>query len=339
MAEAALRPVTHETHETFFSQAQFIRAVAAASPSGGRVLKIPVPGCGPAREMYALEEVDHFGRRTISLGPFGLYASPGWDRELNPAVVKRIVARLTGIRTTRLVWTVRFDHRSLAEALTSCGLKSRQHATHVLPLGEPYDRIFSRFTATIRNQIRRAKHDGVVVEEINDESRLREYYAIYERLAQAQLRSWRYPFELFQQLLAIKNGVRILAAVHHGLMLGGGIFIRDGCSERYWHSAADRGDRRLFPTCAILDRAIRDACANNATFFGFGGSIGKPSLEQFKTFWGAQREQYWEFEWRSPLWTRLSALKSRLRPSVTRSLSDTPGVVTENMSMSRSNAQ
>src|SRR5262249_27682288 len=159
--------------------------------------------------MYALEEIDRFRRRTISLGPFGLYASPGWDRELHRTVVKRIVARLTGIRTTRLVWTVRFDHRSLAEALTSCGLQSQQHATHVLPLDEPYDRIFSRFTSTIRNQIRRAQREGVIVEEISDERRLREYYAIYEQLAEAQRRAWRYPFELFQQLLTIKGGVRM----------------------------------------------------------------------------------------------------------------------------------
>jgi hypothetical protein len=335
LAKAALSPVTHETHETFFSQAQFIRAVAAVSQSGGRVLKIPVSGCGPAREMYALEESDRLGRRTISLGPFGLYASPGWDRELHPAVVKRIVARLTGIRTTRLVWTVRFDHRSLAEALAKCGLKSRQHATHVLPLDEPYDRIFSRFTPTIRNQIRRAHREGVTVEEINGEPRLREYYAIYEQLADAQRRDWRYPFELFQQLLTIKGGVRILAAVHDGRMLGGGVFIHDGCSERYWHGAADRGDTRLFPTCAILDRAIRDACANHATFFGFGGSIGKPSLEQFKTFWGAKREPYWEFEWLSPLWTRVSQIKGRLRSS---SMGEwlKPDVATERTSIPRS---
>jgi hypothetical protein len=262
--------------------------------------------------MYALEEVDRFGRREIALGPFGLYASPGWDRELHPAVVKRIVERLTGIRTTHLVWTVRFDHRSLADALTSCGLKSRQYATHVLPLDEPYDRIFSRFTPTIRNQIRRAQREGVTVEAINDEPCLREYYAIYEQLADAQRRAWRYPFELFQQLLAIKGGVRILGAFHHGRMLGGGVFIHDGCSERYWHGAAYR-DTRLFPTCAILDRAIREACANDATFFGFGGSIGNPSLEQFKTFWGAKREPYWEFDWRSPLWTRVSEFKCRCR--------------------------
>jgi lipid II:glycine glycyltransferase (peptidoglycan interpeptide bridge formation enzyme) len=337
LAKAALRSLTPDTHETFFSQAQFIRAVAAASQSGGRVLKIPVSGCGPEREMYALEEVDRCGRRTISLGPFGLYASPGWNRELHRAVVKRIVSRLTGIRTKRLVWTVRFDHRSLAEALTSCGLKSRQHATHVLPLDEPYDRIFSRFTATIRNQIRRACREGVTVEEINDEPRLREYYTIYEQLADAQRRDWRYPFELFQQLLAIRGGVRILAAFHHGRMLGGGVFIHDGCSERYWHGAAHRDGRRLFPTCAILDRAIRDACANHATFFGFGGSIGKPSLEQFKTFWGARREAYWEFEWQSPLWARVSEIKGRFQSS---SIGEwlKPSVATERTSIPRSDA-
>jgi hypothetical protein len=301
------------TNETFFSQIEFIRAVANCSQGEKRVFPIRVLGSGPDRYMYGIEELDRYGRRSVSLAPFGLYASPGWEGELECATLRGIVRRLTGVRTLSFNWTIRFDHTALAEGLTSLGFRSTEHRTHILPLDSDYEKVFAGFTATIRNQIRRSHREGVSVKEVSDHASVRDYHAIYDALSEMQRRGFVYPLALFHELVAIPGAVRLLVAIWQGRIIGGGIFVHDGCSDRYWHGAADRAYANLFPNCAILDYAIRESCTRGSSFLNFGGSVGKASLEQFKSFWGAKLEKYWTFEWANPLWSFASSLRKKVR--------------------------
>jgi lipid II:glycine glycyltransferase (peptidoglycan interpeptide bridge formation enzyme) len=101
-------------------------------------------------------------------------------------------------------------------------------------------------------------------------------------------------------------------AIVDGEIIGGGVFFCDGNSMRYWHGAASRAFSRYFPTCAVVAHAIRHSCEIGKKSFGFGGSMGKESLEAFKSYWGAKRREYWEFEWRNPIWISLSNLRAKL---------------------------
>jgi len=207
---------------------------------------------------------------------------------------------------------VRFDHQSLAERLSSFGFKQVQHPTHVLDLSPGYEQVFSKFSATIRNQIRSARRKGVRIERVYDEASVRAYHAIYMTLVEDQKRGWRYPVDLFLELAKEKASTFFLMVVAEEKIVGGGIFFYDGCSMRYWHGAAERTYSNLFPTSLLVDHAIRQGCEAGKSFFGFGGSAGKASLEQFKSYWGAERKLYWEFQWQNPLWALASSFKRKL---------------------------
>jgi hypothetical protein len=299
-------------NETFFSQIDFIKAVVNCSGGHKKILPIQVVGSGPKRQMYGIQEFDRFGRRSVSLGPFGLYASPGWNENLEIATLRGIIKRLTSFNTLKFVWTVRADHGALADSLISLGIKYKPRSTHLLYLDPDYEKVFSGYSATMRNQIRRAKKEGVSIEKISDREDIKKYYDIYISLAKAQQRPHIYPIELFYELAAIPEQVQFLGAIWQGKLTGGGVFFRDGCTGRYWHGAADRQYSKLFATCALVDHAIREASLTGATFFNFGASIGISTLEQFKTYWGARKEFYWEFHWTNPFWLYASIIRNRI---------------------------
>lgn len=299
---------------TFFSSPEFVEAVSRSMGVEYFPLAIPVFGSGPPRTMYASASPAAYRSRYVWLAAFGLYASPGWNGELYRKTIERILQFLRGPRTRGFVWTVRFDHSALASALQSVGLASHRAPTHVLQLNQGYARSVCGYSATIRNQIRKAHRRGVSIRSAAGEADVRAYYELHARLVrQKNWRGYQYPVELFLELSRLENSMRLLVAECEGRIVSGAIFFRDGCSVLYWHGASDRAYSHLFASRPVFDEAIRWACETGAEFLNFGGSAGIASLEQFKSCWGARPEMNWTFEWTNPLWARLSALKTRLR--------------------------
>jgi hypothetical protein len=263
--------------------------------------------------MYAVQQFSSFGRHFLYLAPFSLSASPGWQDQLSQSTLEGILKHLMVIRTNSFAWNVRFDHEPLAAGLIALGLKFSRNPTRVLGLTSDYERVFAGYSSTIRNHVRKARQRGVVVRETTSPESVAEYHRIYTRSAQQKGGyGFIYPMKLFLEMVEIRSLARLLVAEYEGHMIGGGLFFRDGNSVRYWHGASDREYSRFYPSCAVLDEAIRWACESGARFFNFGGSVGLASLDRFKAYWGAQIDFDWEFEWTNPLWTRISDLKGRL---------------------------
>jgi CelD/BcsL family acetyltransferase involved in cellulose biosynthesis len=310
------RGTTVHENATFFSTKDFIEAWARSFSSEYRLVTLPVIGSGTPRKMYALQVVDQYRSRYVSLGPVGLYASPGWNGQLERATLEAILRRLMTFRTRGFVWNVRFDHEPLAAGLSSVGLKFERISTHVLPLKQDYEQVFAGYSATMRNHIRKAQRRGVRVRAAETDEDVRAYYEVHMKLVKQRQDKEGYgpvyPIGLFQELIKIREGARLLVAEVGECVVAGGLFFRDGSSVMYWHGASDRDYSHLFPSCAVLDEAICWACADGAEFFNFGGSAGIASLEQFKSFWGARPELNWTFEWNSPIWRRFSRMKSAI---------------------------
>lgn len=284
-----------------------------------RPLAIPVIGSGPPRTMYATCAAAPYRSRYVSLAPFSLCASPGWEGELQRITLEHIIRRLRRVTTRAFVWTVRFDHSALARALHSFNIPFQQTTTHVLPLESGYVRTASGYSATIRNQIRKAARRGVCVRDADSEADVRAYCQLHARLVeQREWLGFRYPETLFLELVRLKDFVRLLIAEHEGCVVSGALLFRDADCVLYWHGATNRDYSHLFASRPILDEAIRWACEMGARFVDFGGSAGIASLEGFKLSWGARPEMNWVFEWTSPLWTSLSTLKSRFEAITTR---------------------
>lgn len=298
---------------TFFSTSGFVECVARCLDGCHRPAAIPVTGSGPLRTMYALETMGRFGVRYVSLAPFGLYASPGWDRRLERSTLKRVVNRLMGIRTRGFAWNVRFDQESLAAGLTSLGFNPSRTSTHALPLEQDYERVRSAYDSTIRNHVNAARRRGVVVRDAADAADVLQYYQVHTGLVR-QKGGYEtvYPLALFLDLVKFTGVVRLLIAECQGRSVAGGLFFRDGCSVMYWHAAMDREYSRFFPACAVIDEAIQWGCRSGATSFNLGGSAGIASLEEFKSYWGATRVLNWKFEWKNPFWSYLARLKKRI---------------------------
>lgn len=310
---AVLEAECDQTSETFFSTRSFVEAVSRTLGVRHHALAIPVQGSGPPRTMYAIQTLGRYGLPFVSLAPFGLYASPGWNGQIEIPTLQGILYRLKRGLTRGFVWNARFDHQSLAGGLISLGVRFQRTTTHVLHLEQGYEHVFSRHTGTMRNKIRKARRMGVLVRDVHDAEDINAYYRIHTQLAQQKGGYGSiYPARLFLELVNVPGAVRLLLAECEGRIAAGGLFFRDGCSVMYWHGATDRDYSHFYPSYAIFDEAIRWACEIGATFVNFGGSAGIASLEQFKSSWGARPERNWEFTWMNPFWAHLSRLKAKI---------------------------
>ena len=98
-----------------------------------------------------------------------------------------------------------------------------------------------------------------------------------------------YSQPLFDELFLLDKDVILLIAEVNGSIIAGGWFIRDGNSLFYWQCAMNYDFKRYYPYYAIVSRGIRIACNDAMKTFNMGASAGRPSLEEFKSFWGARK--------------------------------------------------
>jgi lipid II:glycine glycyltransferase (peptidoglycan interpeptide bridge formation enzyme) len=301
-------------NETFSSNLNFIEAWSRSCGNKCHPIAIEVEGSGKPRKIYAAKTNLGLGLHHISLGPFGLYGSPGWEGQLEIATLENIINKFKKYLTAVFVWNVRFDHQPLADGLNSLGLKYQRTSTHILLLQQNYEAVFANYNSSTRNHIRKANRKGIIVRDAVSIEDVTKYYQIHTELFKQKginqgINQSGYPFQLLVNLSKIKDSVRLIVAEYEGEIIAGGFFFVDGCSIFYWHGASNRKYSNFYPTCAVFDEAIRWSCDQGATFFNFGASAGISSLEKFKSSWGAKPEMNWEFKWRNPYWQPLSYIK------------------------------
>jgi hypothetical protein len=295
----------------FFSQERFVEAVARAEGGTGvRVIKIQ-SSKSPAH-IFGLERIHKLNIRSVSLAPFAL---PAYPAEYDPSrdSISELVRQLRTIRTVSFDWNVRFDHQDLAKELTECDLKSVEWTTHVLYLDRGYDVLFRNFTASTRNQIRRAEREGVVVRQATKSSDIEAYYSLYEKVIKERKWTDIYSLEFLREIFTLTNDVFLLVAELGERIIGGGWYVRDGNSLFYWQSTIDFNYKSYFPMYAIVNYVIRLACMESMVSFNMGGSGGLSSLEQFKSFWGARKLPIWGFAWKNPVLSPARRVFSKTR--------------------------
>jgi hypothetical protein len=313
LVTAVLTPGISSRQSTFFSQEKFIQAVARSEIEGSvRALKLRDRN-SPAY-LFGLEnDIPKYNRRGVSLAPFGLPAYPiGADGSL--ACVSAIVAQLKSLRTVWFNWNVRFDHADLADQLEACGLYRSEDTTHVLHLNCSHDDLFRGFSETTRNKIRRAARNGVVVRRATNSLEVNTYCSIYRKVINDR-EKWNtvYKQSLLDELFKLDDAVVLLLAEVNELVIGGAWFVRDGNSLFYWQGAMDYQHKKYFPHYALMNSAIELACNEGMRSFNMGASLHMPSLEQFKSFWGARKVPFWSFYWKNPVWSFAAQFRRRMR--------------------------
>ena len=304
-----LSPNTSDHNGTFFSQEKFIRAVVEAETTNFRTLKLQT-GNSPTH-LFGLASTHKFNTRRVWLAPFGLYAYP-----INGADGSRISDLITELKTFRTIafyWSVRFDHGDLANQLERCGLDRREYTTQVVYLTGPYDAVFKGFSETTRNKIRKAERKGLVVRRATEPEDVSSYYEIYQQLRGTR-GDWteNYTESLFSALVSLTDDVVFLLAELDKQPIAGGWFFRDGNSFMYWHGALDYRFKDYFPHYALLNHAIHLASEEGMSAFNMGASVGKESVEHFKSLWGSHKVPCWWFTWENPIWASIATVRKRI---------------------------
>jgi hypothetical protein len=286
---------------TLFSDSSFLRAFMESGVSDYELRALPISQKDAT--FHVLGERRSFGLRRFELGPCGLYVHPPVGNGEMERTVREILNSLRKAHTLSFTWNVRFDDKELEECLRQHNLSETQTTTHVLRLLADYPSTFSKFNATIRNQIRRAERDGVTVRRATTPELVSAYHQLHLELVEEKgAFNIVYPEKLFQELVRLEQDVWLLLAEFQGQVIGGAVFLRDGDSLLYWHSSARRAFSKQFPACALLNRAIQLGHELNLRTVNFGASAGKPSLEQFKSFWAAEPQTCYRFSWTNRFW-------------------------------------
>jgi SAM-dependent methyltransferase len=248
------------------------------------------------------------GTRTLSAGHVDLYSSPGWCGTLERATLEGMLHQMTSPLTREFTWRVRFDHHALVKGLADLGLTARLQDTHVIHIHDSYERIVAGYSPTKRNHISKARRRGLVIQKVRCVEDLSACQLIYRSLAGQK--GWRfvYPLELLFELAKLTDVSRFLIAQHEGRIVGGALFLKDGCSITYLMGVADRAYGELFPAPALIDEGIRWACEIGADFFNMGTAGSNKSLARFKASFGCSLEQDRIFEWRNPCFKTLKRI-------------------------------
>jgi hypothetical protein len=303
-------------NDTVFSTKAFADAWSHHIGDRTRPLALKLQEFGIQRTVYALARTGRSGFMNIEFGPAGFYGSPGWQATLDDQMVEDLLAQTRGPRVRCFTWNVRFDHVVLAESLERHGLKSERVRTQILYLEHGYEKAVGSFSQAIRNNIRRAKRNGVIVRVTDKIEDLVAYYRVHKLSVERKGGfTFIFPCKFLGDLVKGDRLGRLFVAEFNDIIIGGGIFLRDGDSVFYLHGAYDQRYAKMFPTCAILNEAILWACEIGAKTFNFGGSAGIESLEKFKSYWGAQYACIWRFIRQNSSWALLDSAIRRIRQS------------------------
>lgn len=172
---------------------------------------------------------------------------------------------------------------------------SSRKVTSVIGLAGGADAVFARLHQNVRNKIRKAEKNDVVVTRGADG--LGDFYRVYSHNLRdlgtpVMSRRW------FEQILrAFPEDVHVYTARRHGALLGAKIVVRSPRTAYFIWAAAYRGALEYAPVQALNWAAIRDACDAGCAEIDLGRSTDGSSHQNFKKYWGVEiRPLHWTYQ-------------------------------------------
>ena len=178
-----------------------------------------------------------------------------------------------------------------------------------LALPADFEALWSMFPSKLRNRIRRAQREGMIVR-VGGVEMLDDFYRVFSRNMR-DLGTPVYGRQFFEAILQVfPKDARIMAiylqdrAVAAGLLYG---FRRT--LEIPW-SSSDRRYNRLVPNMLLYSSMLEYACGQGFRMFDFGRSSPGSGTYRFKEQWGAKAVPlYWYY------WLRNGELLPELNPN------------------------
>lgn len=225
------------------------------------------------------------GRRWVSL-PFSDHCRPlvhTGDPEALESLVEFLWRKQSeGIPKIEVRWNVETSQPVFHDAA---------FVLHTLDLRDGYEVLAGRFEKqTLRRSIQKASKSGVLVREGTSENDLDIFYALQvntrKRLGvPAQPRGF---FEAVWHHMMQSGLGFLLIAEKEGKPLAANMYFRFGTTVYYKYGASDFRYKEFRPSHAVMNEAIRKACAEGAMLFDFGRSDRDgEGLRRFKSGWGS----------------------------------------------------
>lgn len=223
--------------------------------------------------------------------PFGLYGRPIINGIWSPEKGKEILHSILSGRNIELTYSeYPFSESIDFELPVGVIQKVKSVSTHILCLTETWDEMFEvKFSSRIRNQVRRAKKEGLEVRTGVSAEDIDNFYDLYK----ISTKKWGYkepPYtkHFFSSIINCRlDFFKLLLVVDKGSIIAGGIFIEDSDSVLYWFSAMDESVEKKFPMYLLLSYAINEAITKRKKYFNMGASGENEGVRRFKELWGA----------------------------------------------------
>jgi hypothetical protein len=163
--------------------------------------------------------------------------------------------------------------------------------THRLALGHDLDVLVRGYRSSVRQGIRVAEREGVVVRRADRAADLTHtFYGLHvatRRRLGVPVQRRRYFALLWQRLIEPGHGF-VLLAERAGMPLAGAVFLRANGIVLYKYGASDREQQRLRANGALFHEAISMSVAGGDRFFDWGRTdYEDEGLRRFKTSWGS----------------------------------------------------
>jgi CelD/BcsL family acetyltransferase involved in cellulose biosynthesis len=171
---------------------------------------------------------------------------------------------------------------------------STSYSRHVLDLSGGPEAVLAGADKDIRYSIRRAQRDGVTIRLADGDADIEAFYHLYlgQRRRQGLLPQPKHFIrEIYHRLIQSGSGFAVMAE-YQGRPICGLISVGHGQTVVGTHSAADQAARQLRATSLAMWKCVEIACERGYSQYDFGRTDTESAgLEQFKTAWGAHREE------------------------------------------------
>jgi serine/alanine adding enzyme len=244
-------------------------------------------------------------------GPFGLFSSRSviqggplfQDTELGREAFSLLMKEYDKIAKRCALYTeIRniSDRSIFNETFRELGYDFKNHLNILVNLKKPKDDLLGGLSKSRRRFLRKAKENGVKVEEIKNRQQIPAFY----ELLKETYKNAKHPIadiSLFDNAFTIlyhKNLIKFFLAEHNDEYIGGIMTpIYKGVITE-WYITGSREHSKLYPSDAITWHPIEWGAANGFSIFDFGGA-GEPEkkygVRDFKMQFGGELVNFGRF--------------------------------------------
>lgn len=228
-----------------------------------------------------------FGRSLVSM-PF---LDEGGPLAVSEEAAKALAAALVSVAAANgAAPDIRCPYPLAPEGMKRVGDK----VSMWMELASTEEKLLKSLPATRRNRIRKAEGNGLRAV-FADADRLSDFYRVFCRNMR-DLGSPVHSLRFFSEILARfpKNAGLVLVEDERAMVLGAGLYFRNGRAMSLPWVSSLRDDFGRYPNIALYWELMRKASAEGCDTFDFGRSSVGSGTYEFKRQWGAKpRELYW----------------------------------------------